>query len=491
MHERKAAMAELADAFVALPGAAGTLEELFEAWTWGMLGLHAKPTLLLDVDDFWQPLLTQLHRMVDDGYLDGRRLDALGRGAHRRRPAGVRRPGTSTRRTEVVPPGPGADSTTYRRSGGDLGRRRGRGRAGRGGRGAGRPAGTGRRCWCSTGPTSPGTRCAATASPPRRWTCWPRLGVDVDAVTDGYPAVPRLRLTSPSGRTVERAMHRPAVVVPRAVLDGRVLDAALAAGAELRRHTVRRVDRRTRTAWTSTACVTAGVLIGADGAESVVRRALGIGAEPRRTGWRSPSAGTRRAAGPAGVQVITTTEQRWPAYAWSFPIGDGRANVGYGELVSGGATRAGLLEGLHRLLPGVEPTGLRAHRLPLSTGRPRQPDGRVLLAGDAQSLINPMTGEGIFYAVLSGALAGAAAAHGAGAGRGASGTALQRRLGRHLRHTVDGLPAQQPVPWLMDAAFGAAAADQRVFDDVVALGLADGRLTGRAVRGAVRSLALR
>ena len=78
MHERKARMAELADAFVALPGAAGTLEELFEAWTWGMLGLHAKPAVLVDVDGFWQPLLAQLRRMVDDGYLDGRRLDALG-----------------------------------------------------------------------------------------------------------------------------------------------------------------------------------------------------------------------------------------------------------------------------------------------------------------------------------------------------------------------------------------------------------------------------
>ncbi|MDK3257154.1 TIGR00730 family Rossman fold protein [Blastococcus capsensis] len=78
MHERKARMAELADAFVALPGAAGTLEELFEAWTWGMLGLHAKPAALLDVDGFWQPLLAQLRRMVDDGYLDARRLDALG-----------------------------------------------------------------------------------------------------------------------------------------------------------------------------------------------------------------------------------------------------------------------------------------------------------------------------------------------------------------------------------------------------------------------------
>src|ERR687894_1443655 len=78
MHERKAVMADLSDAFVALPGAAGTLEELFEAWTWGMLGLHAKPTLLVDVDGFWQPLLAQLRRMVDDGYLDRRRLDALG-----------------------------------------------------------------------------------------------------------------------------------------------------------------------------------------------------------------------------------------------------------------------------------------------------------------------------------------------------------------------------------------------------------------------------
>jgi uncharacterized protein (TIGR00730 family) len=78
MHERKAVMADLADAFVALPGAAGTLEELFEAWTWGMLGLHAKPTALFDVDGFWQPLLGQLRRMVDDGYLDAVRLDALG-----------------------------------------------------------------------------------------------------------------------------------------------------------------------------------------------------------------------------------------------------------------------------------------------------------------------------------------------------------------------------------------------------------------------------
>ncbi|MCW2582861.1 MAG: Geranylgeranyl reductase [Klenkia sp.] len=309
------------------------------------------------------------------------------------------------------------------------------------------------------------------------------LGVDVEALTDGFPAVPRLRLTSPSGRTVERAMHRPAVVVPRAVLDGRVLDAALGAGAVFARHTVRSVTPGPDGVDVD-GMLRARVLVGADGAESVVRRALGIG--PNRPDRLAIAIRGYAPATEEGVQVITTTDQRWPAYAWSFPIGDGRANVGYGELVSGGATRAALLEGLHRLLPGVEPTGLRAHRLPLSTGRPRLPDGRVLLAGDAQSLINPMTGEGIFYAVLSGALAGAAAAHGSAAGR-VFRTALRARLGTHLAHSSTASWVSR-WPRVMDAAFRAAGDDQRVFDAVVALGLADGRLTGRALTAAARHL---
>lgn len=78
MHERKARMAALADAFVALPGGAGTLEELFEVFTWGQLGLHAKPTALLDIDAFYRPLLDQLLRMVDQGYLRAPYFDALG-----------------------------------------------------------------------------------------------------------------------------------------------------------------------------------------------------------------------------------------------------------------------------------------------------------------------------------------------------------------------------------------------------------------------------
>jgi uncharacterized protein (TIGR00730 family) len=78
MHERKARMAELADAFVALPGGAGTLEEVFEAWTWGQLGLHRKPTALLDLGGFYRPLIDQLRLMAETGYLGQGQLDSLG-----------------------------------------------------------------------------------------------------------------------------------------------------------------------------------------------------------------------------------------------------------------------------------------------------------------------------------------------------------------------------------------------------------------------------
>ena len=67
MHERKALMAELADGFVALPGGIGTLEELFEVWTWAQLGLHAKPCGLLDSDGFFEPLVGFLDHLVRTG----------------------------------------------------------------------------------------------------------------------------------------------------------------------------------------------------------------------------------------------------------------------------------------------------------------------------------------------------------------------------------------------------------------------------------------
>ncbi len=69
MHQRKARMAELADGFVALPGGLGTLEELFEITTWSQLGLHAKPTGLLDVAGFYTPLVRFLDQLVIEGFV--------------------------------------------------------------------------------------------------------------------------------------------------------------------------------------------------------------------------------------------------------------------------------------------------------------------------------------------------------------------------------------------------------------------------------------
>jgi len=69
MHERKALMGELGDAFVALPGGAGTLDELFEAWTWAQLGLHRKPCGILDVDGYYAPLLAAIDHSVREGFI--------------------------------------------------------------------------------------------------------------------------------------------------------------------------------------------------------------------------------------------------------------------------------------------------------------------------------------------------------------------------------------------------------------------------------------
>jgi uncharacterized protein (TIGR00730 family) len=69
MHQRKAMMAELADAFLTLPGGLGTLEELFEVWTWGLLGIHDKPFGLLDVDGYFAPLIAFLDHATVQGFI--------------------------------------------------------------------------------------------------------------------------------------------------------------------------------------------------------------------------------------------------------------------------------------------------------------------------------------------------------------------------------------------------------------------------------------
>jgi uncharacterized protein (TIGR00730 family) len=77
MHERKAQMAELADAFVALPGGAGTFDELFEIITWAQLGLHAKPIGLLNAEDYFAPLLALVAHATDEGFIRPEDRDLL------------------------------------------------------------------------------------------------------------------------------------------------------------------------------------------------------------------------------------------------------------------------------------------------------------------------------------------------------------------------------------------------------------------------------
>jgi len=77
MHERKAKMTDLADAFLALPGGIGTLDELFEAWSWNALGYHAKPFCLLNVEGFWDGLIEFIEHAHQSGFLSKSRRRQL------------------------------------------------------------------------------------------------------------------------------------------------------------------------------------------------------------------------------------------------------------------------------------------------------------------------------------------------------------------------------------------------------------------------------
>lgn len=77
MHERKALMAELSDGFIALPGGAGTMDELFEVWTWGQLGFHRKPCGLLNVAAYYDPLAAFLDHAVTEGFVKDLHRDML------------------------------------------------------------------------------------------------------------------------------------------------------------------------------------------------------------------------------------------------------------------------------------------------------------------------------------------------------------------------------------------------------------------------------
>lgn len=331
----------------------------------------------------------------------------------------------------------------------------------------------------------PRDKCCGDGVAPHALDELARLGV-ADVLADRV-RVGAMRLVSPRGVEAAHPLARPDYVIPRLLFDARLVAAAVARGAVLKRHTVRRLDIRADHVVLDDAFA-ARVVVGADGANGVVRRQLGV---PRQDPATVAVAvrGYVPFVSAAPEQVIVMDGRDWPAYAWRFDGGDGVSNVGFGMLLpslqAAGHGRSVLESRMLSLLPeSAGATGLRSHHLPLSTGRPRARAGRVLLAGDAASLVNPLTGEGIYYALMSGRLAGAAAV-----GSGDPGLAyrdgLALELGTHLRHTtlISRITAH---PRVLEGGVRAAAASAQTMDALVEMGLGRGRITVPLVRGLAR-----
>jgi len=308
-------------------------------------------------------------------------------------------------------------------------------------------------------------------------------------IADDYTPVTELTMASQ-----EVSAHRPLQqqlrVVPRTVFDARLAAAAVDRGAVFLRHTVKTVEVRGSRVILD-GCIAARCVVAADGAESAVRRQLG---HPLNGDGHMAVAIRGYAPTAQTAAALVARGRDWPAYAWRFPIGDGRANVGYGEVLRRGKTlsKAVLLDRLDELLPDASHDAVqwRAARLPLTTSRPRQPDGPVLLVGDAASLVNPMSGEGIYYAVLSGVLAGQAAVSSADPGRAYRGW-LQAELGRHIRHTTV-MATAGAVGSLASVGVRMVAADSAFFDDQVQVSIGGGLYRPAvAVRAFGRALAHR
>ncbi|MDQ1567258.1 MAG: menaquinone-9 beta-reductase [Actinomycetota bacterium] len=257
-----------------------------------------------------------------------------------------------------------------------------------------------------------------------------RLGLDPAAVA-GWEPIHGVAVRSPSGRVVDLPLPDSglfAAVAPRASLDEALLDVAAHAGVEVRQQAalegIREIGAAgeisadgVEAAFSDGSLVRARHVVAADGMYSAVRRLTG-------------ASGVHLGEWHAFRQYFTGVADRrlWvifepdllPGYAWVFPVAGGRANVGFGLPRRPGvsvrpmaAQWRDLLErpALQELLAGAEPEGHhRAWPIPADLARAPLSSGRILFAGDAAGATDPMTGEGIGQALLTGILAAEAVA---------------------------------------------------------------------------------
>lgn len=299
----------------------------------------------------------------------------------------------------------------------------------------------------------------------------------VPEVLAGARRIDRLRIVAPDGGTVEGQVGAEGCVLPRETFDARLVDAAAARGATLVHERVRGIEQRDDRVVLDGG-LAARVVVGADGANSIVRREVGAGSQSLQHSGVAVRGYLPMPDAPPEL-LFRYPREPYPAYAWRFPAPEGRVNIGIGVFgAHDRPTRRMLMDRLSQLLTddAHRADNIRGHLLPLATERPDPSHGRVLLAGDAASLVNPLTGEGIATALLSGMLAGQCAVTHADAPGPAYATALSRRLQRFLRHVGIAARACRSVRGT-SAAVEAARSSRRVFDDLTELSLGTGVVT--------------
>jgi geranylgeranyl reductase family protein len=339
-----------------------------------------------------------------------------------------------------------------------------------------------------------------------------RMGLLGELATQGA-AVSRAFLVSPGG--VELLAELPAsiyggrgLVIPRASLDARLVERAVAAGAELREGVkVGRLEVRddgVRVHAQGHGVLNADLVLGCDGMPSVVRKCVGAPAfAPVQIAQAMRGIFANVRLPYPDALAILWDRSVLPAYGWVFPLPGGRANVGIGlrvdQLRAGPSNLRELFERFLKLpqvreaLRGARLEGrAQGHPLPLTSRPGRCVFERALLAGDAAGFVNPLTGEGIEYALESGELAGAFAVQAAERGdfglRSLQGyaRACNTQFGNVLR--LNGwMRLAFAVPWLLDRIFRAGMRSAAVRDDVarISLGGVGARITPRLVWGAL------